>query len=62
MTGELATLNYDEQTHALVRGEEKTLRWAEFKQAKIEDAKKRQAKLDAQKPTLLQQINELRRW
>ena len=62
VTGELATLNYDEQTHALVRGEEKTLRWAEFKQAKIEDAKKRQAKLDAQKPTLLQQINELRRW
>lgn len=59
VTAELANLNYDEQTHALVRGEEKNLRWAEFKQAKIADAKKRQAKLDAQKPTLLKKINEL---
>ena len=59
VTGELATLNYDEQTHALVRGEVNSLRWAEIKQAKIEDAKKRQAKLNDQKPLLLQEINQL---
>ncbi|MDJ0591372.1 MAG: exonuclease subunit SbcC [Pleurocapsa sp. MO_226.B13] len=57
--GELQTLNYDEQTHALVRGEVNNLRWAEIKQAKIEEAKKRQAKLDQQKPQLLTEINEL---
>ena len=56
---ELETLNYDEQTHALVRGEVNNLRWAEIKQAKIEDAKKRQAKLDEQKPQLIKQIGEL---
>ena len=56
---ELKTLNYDEQTHALVRGEVNSLRWAEIKQAKIEDAKKRQAKLEEQKPQLLQEINSL---
>ena len=59
LAGELQTLNYDEQTHALVRGEVNSLRWAEIKQAKIEDAKKRQAKLDAQKPQLLQEIGDL---
>lgn len=56
---ELNTLNYDEQTHALVRGEVNNLRWAEIKQAKIEDAKKRQAKLDLQKPRLLKEISDL---
>ncbi len=56
---ELTNLNYDEQTHALVRGEVNNLRWAEIKQAKIEDAKKRQAKLDEQKPKLLQEIADL---
>ena len=56
---ELQTLNYDEQTHALVRGEVKSLRWAEIKQAKIEDAKKRQAQLDRQKPQLLSEIGGL---
>ncbi|MDJ0572535.1 MAG: exonuclease subunit SbcC [Pleurocapsa sp. MO_192.B19] len=56
---ELATLNYDEQTHALIRGEVNNLRWAEIKQAKIEDAKKRQAKLDEQKPQLIKKISDL---
>ena len=56
---ELTTINYDEKTHALVRGEVNNLRWAEIKQAKIEDAKKRQAKLDRQKPQLLKEINTL---
>ena len=59
LAGELQTLNYDEQTHALVRGEVNSLRWAEIKQAKIEDAKKRQAKLDEQKPKLLKEIADL---
>ena len=59
LAGELQTLNYDEQTHALVRGEVNSLRWAEIVQAKIEDAKKRQTKLDAQKPRLLQEIGDL---
>ena len=36
-----------------------SLHWAEIKQAKIEDAKKRQAKLDEQKPQLQQEIGEL---
>jgi len=56
---ELQTLDYDEQTHALVRGEVNNLRWAEIKQSKIEDAKKRQTKLDEQKPKLLKEINNL---
>ena len=56
---ELQTLDYDEQTHALVRGEVKSLRWAEIKQAKIEDAKKRQGQLDKQKPQLLNEIGDL---
>jgi DNA repair protein SbcC/Rad50 len=59
LTGELATLNYDERTHALVRGEVKSLHWAEIEQGRIEDAKKRQAKLAAQKPQLLKEINDL---
>jgi len=56
VSGELQTLNYDEQTHALVRGEVKSLHWAEIKQAKIEDATKRQGKLEQQKPQLLNEI------
>ena len=60
LDSELQTLNYDEQTHALVRGEVNNLRWAEIKQSKIEDARKRQARLDEQKPQLLQEIDDLR--
>ncbi|MGF1539183.1 MAG: exonuclease subunit SbcC [Pleurocapsa sp.] len=56
---EIIKLNYDEKTHALLRGEVNDLRWAEIKQAKIEDAKKRQQKLNEQKPQLLTEINNL---
>ena len=56
---EITKLNYDEKTHALLRGEVEELRWAEIKQAKIEDAKKRQQKLEAQKPQLLAEITSL---
>jgi len=59
LQGELQTLNYDEQTHALVRGEVNSLRWAEIKQSRIEDATKRQAKLEQQKPKLIKEINDL---
>lgn len=57
---ELKRLNYDEQTHALVRGEEKRWRWAEIKSAKIEDAQRRQAVLNKQKPELEARIVSLR--
>ncbi len=56
---EIDKLNYDEKTHALLRGEVNDLRWAEIKQAKIEDARKRQRRLDEQKPQLLAEITSL---
>ena len=56
---ELKKLNYDEKTHALLREEERRWRWAEIKQAKIDDAQKRLAKLHQQKPELLEQITNL---
>lgn len=56
---ELKVLRYDEQTHALIRGEVDRWRWAEIKQAKLEDAKKRQAKLSFQKPQLVANIAKL---
>ncbi len=56
---ELKVLQYDEQTHALIRGEVDRWRWAEIKQAKLEDAKKRQAKLSFQKPQLIADIARL---
>jgi exonuclease SbcC len=59
LDGELQNLNYDEQTHALVRGEIKRWNWAEIKQAKIEEARKRQNNLNQQKPEIVEQINYL---
>ncbi|PSP13558.1 MAG: ATP-binding cassette family protein [Cyanobacteria bacterium SW_11_48_12] len=56
---ELQRLNYDEQTHALARGEVERWRWAEIKSAKLEDAKRRKAQLHAQKPKLQERITEL---
>ncbi|HHP7232328.1 MAG TPA: exonuclease subunit SbcC [Xenococcaceae cyanobacterium] len=56
----IVALDYDEKTHALVREEFRNWQWAEIKQAKIEDAKKRQAKLSQQKPELLATINSLK--
>lgn len=57
---ELQQLNYDEQTHALARGEVERWRWAEIRQAKLEDAAKRQAALNGQKPKLQEQTASLR--
>ena len=56
---ELQKLNYDEKTHALLREEERRWRWTEIKQAKIDDAKKRLARLNEQKPEFLAQITDL---
>lgn len=55
----LQQLNYDEQTHALVRGEVERWRWAEIKQAKLEDASRRQAVIDEEKPQLIDRIAKL---
>jgi exonuclease SbcC len=57
---ELQNLNYDEQTHAIVRGEVERWRWAEIKQAKIEEASRRQGKINTEKPQLLEKINRLK--
>jgi exonuclease SbcC len=59
LTQELQRLNYDEQTHALVRGEAERWRWAEIKQTKIEDASRRQANINQQKPKLSAEIARL---
>ena len=56
---ELKVLKYDEQTHALIRGEVDRWRWAEIKQAKLEDAKKRYSKLSLQKPQLMATVATL---
>lgn len=53
---ELKNLNYEEQTHAIVRAEEKRWRWAEIKQAKLEEANRRQVKINEEKPNLLERI------
>ena len=57
---ELKHLNYDEQTHALVRGEVERLRQAEIRQAKLEDANHRQSIISRQKPQLVQTISALK--
>ncbi|XHU96609.1 MAG: exonuclease subunit SbcC [cyanobacterium endosymbiont of Rhopalodia gibba] len=57
---ELKHLNYDEQTHALVRGEIERLRNAEVRQAKLEDANRRQLIISQQKPQLIQKISVLK--
>lgn len=52
-------LNYDEQTHALARGEVDRWRWAEIHSAKLEEARRRQGKIDAQKPQLQGKLETL---
>src|SRR4028119_2112495 len=56
---QLQQLNYSEQTHALARGEVDRWRWAEIKQAKLEEAQRRQGKIDERKPQLACQIDAL---
>jgi DNA repair protein SbcC/Rad50 len=56
---QLQQLNYNEQTHALARGEVDRWRWAEIKQAKLDDALRRQAKIDEKKPQLQAKLEAL---
>lgn len=53
-------LNYNEQTHALVRSQEKSLRWAEFEQRKIEESLRRLDKINQDQPYLLEQFTHLK--
>ncbi|MDJ0659350.1 MAG: exonuclease subunit SbcC [Crocosphaera sp.] len=55
----LRELNYDEQNHALERGEVERLRWAEIKQARIEDAIRNRKKIQQQKPEIITRIDKL---
>lgn len=57
---ELENLNYNEQTHALVRGEVERLRKAEVRQAKLEDANHRKLIISQQKLQLVQEISDLK--
>ncbi len=56
---QLQQLNYNEQTHALTRSEVDRWRYAEIKQAKLEEATKRLAKINERKPQLQAEINTL---
>ena len=56
---ELQRINYNEQTHALLRGEVERWRWAEIKQTKIEDANRRQANINQQKPKIADEMSRL---
>ncbi|MBD1879103.1 exonuclease subunit SbcC [Coleofasciculus sp. FACHB-T130] len=56
---QLQQLNYNEQDHALARGEVERWRWAEIKQAEVKQAQRRQAQIDAQMPELVAKIANL---
>jgi exonuclease SbcC len=56
---EIALLNYDEQSHALVRGEEKRWRWAEIQETELKQANRRSANINAEKPHLIAQLIKL---
>lgn len=58
---EIANLKYDEQTHALLKGEEKNWKWAEIKQTRIDDAQRRQMAINTEKPQIVKQIEDLQR-
>ena len=46
----LAHLNYDDKTHALARGEAERWRWAEIKQAEVDQAERRLAQIQSRQP------------
>ncbi|HEY9736057.1 MAG TPA: SMC family ATPase, partial [Trichocoleus sp.] len=54
--GTLAQLRYDDRDHALARGQVDRLRWAEIKQAEIDQTLRRRQRLLAQQPALETQI------
>ncbi|AFY60810.1 AAA family ATPase [Synechococcus sp. PCC 6312] len=59
LTTQLAALNYDEKTHALARGEVERWRWAEAKQAELNQARRQLHHLEQQLPALITQQNHL---
>ena len=51
----LQQISYDERSHALARGEVDRWRWADVKQAELQQAQKQQQRLAAQRQTLIDQ-------
>ena len=56
---QLQELNYDDKNHALARGEADRWRWAEIKQAEIQQAERKRAQLAERKPLLQKEIADL---
>lgn len=56
----IANLNYDEQTHALLRGEVDKARSAENRFFRIEEAGKKQTKIATRKPQLLEKLQQFK--
>ncbi len=52
ITQQLAAIDYDDRNHALVRGQVERLRWAELKQAELNQAQRRLDQLAAARPDL----------
>ncbi len=59
LTNQLAVTQYDEQSHALARGDVEKIRWIENKQEKIKDAERRQQQALDLKDKLAIKIAEL---
>ncbi|WP_448571324.1 AAA family ATPase [Trichothermofontia sp.] len=57
----LATMNYDDRNHALARGEVERWRWADIKQAELQQAQRRHSQIAARKPIIEAQIANLNR-
>ena len=57
---QLQRLDYNEQTHAIVRGEIDNLHWVDIKQSRIADANRRQARIDQEKPKIKHEIEDFR--
>lgn len=56
---QLAALNYDDKTHALVRGEVDRWRWAEAKHHELKQANQRLMQLAERQPVLVAELAEL---
>jgi DNA repair protein SbcC/Rad50 len=56
---QIALLNYDEQSHALVIGEEKRWRWAEIQESELKQANRRLASINGEKPNLINKLARL---
>lgn len=56
---QLQQLDYNEENHALTRNEEKSWRWAEIEQTKIQDAQNKLSQLQVRKPQLEEQLQSI---